>query len=248
MDGRSRGNLITATAIYVLGLLLILVSGCVREEFSLQMVQVFPTVVAAYTQRGDIGISEGLAIALSVGKIESDREYGVTVRSPESSILWETLATVVKDTQVPYLGVVDFVLAPGFPLPDGEWRVELSHTDGRVLHSGFTMSHNAPHTEVLNRADLVIPGFFWETQENGDLSLRLSLLSENSGYDSAKEIWHVQLLDSTGMLIASMESSLGLLDTSGLSQDPANQRIAMAVCFRYDESAGCLLIGRTIFD
>lgn len=248
MYGRSRGNLITATAICVLGLLLILVSGCVREEFSLQMVQVFPSVVATYTQRGDIGISEGLAIALSVGKIESDREYGVTVRSPESSILWETLATAVKDTPVPYLGVVDFVLAPGFPLPDGEWRVELSHTDGRVLQSGFTLSHNPLQIAVLNRADLVIPGFFWEKQENGNLSLRLSLLSENSGYDSAEDIWHVQLLDSTGMLIASMESSLGPLDTNGLSQDPVNQRIAMAVCFRYDESAGCLLIGRTIFD
>ena len=222
----------------------IMVSGCSREDFSVQRVDAFPTIIVTYALDGSLAIGEGLSVAV----LPSSRgisDYFITIVPPNQHFRWESQAVAFDVGGVGYLGVPDLVLPAGFPLPEGTWGLELLHADGRVIEHGFQINRNAQHRAIITQPELWIPRFFWEESADKKLIPTIGIPSDSSEQRSLQETWNIQFLDAYGTILHSLRAKEGPLALTGVLLQEIGRNAVRVVTSRYDDSSGCLLIGQS---
>ncbi len=223
----------------------IMMSGCSREEFSIQRVDAFPTIIATYAFDSSLTISEGLSLAvLPVSRGSGD--YFVTVVSPSQDWSWESQAVIVAVDGIEYLGVPDLILPSGFPFPEGLWALQLLHADGRVIEHSFQILRNAQHRAIVGQSELWIPRVFWSGSSDERLILTMEIPADSLEKRSLQDMWNIQFLDANGAVVTTIRAQEGILASRQVSLAELKRKAVKAVCSRYDDSSGCLLIGLSI--
>lgn len=223
-------------------------SGCSREEFGLQRVEVYPLMVHQYEVSSSSRALEGLSLAI-LPVLRETSEYSASILAPSGGLRWEQTLFPFDVNGLAYLGFPDLILPEGFSLPQGVWEVELLHSDGRRAAGKFTLEDNALVRTVRKEPQLWIPQFFWERDPSSSETWQLFMRTTSSGSEERplQEMWEIHCIDATGMVLSKMNAKEGRVTSSQIADSTLKANTVVIKCFRYDATIGCMLIGFTNF-
>jgi len=220
--------------------LLVLVAGCSRDEFSVTNVSMIPLVVATHGDSVRSTLSEGYMLAISAGPLASEDQYQVSVKSPSGSYSWEFFAQPMDVGGAMLLGKSDLLYPPDIPLESGTWQVEVFLSDGRRFVEVLQFARSE---DLFAPASMEIASMRpaeWATDGNGHQMLY------GVDPDSGKN-WTYAFYDSAGILLHTLESASMENSDSKLSDTGIREKTASIIASRFDATSGLYHVVRTLF-
>ncbi len=233
------GRKLLCCAMVLSAVLLILVAGCSRDEFSVTNVSMIPMVVATHGDVVRSTLSEGFMLAISAGPLASEDQYQVSVKSPDGTYSWEFFAQPMDVGGAMLLGKSDLLYPPDIPLDSGTWQVEVFLSDGRRFEEELQFVRSEDLFAPASMEIASLKPAEWAIDGNGHQVLY--------GVDSdSGENWTYTFYDSAGGLLHTMESPLMEISDSKFADNGIREKTASIIASRYDANSGLFYVVRTL--
>ena len=234
------GRKLLYSAVLLSAVLLILVAGCSRDEFSVTKVSMIPMIVATHGDNVRSTLSEGFMLAISAGPLAAEDQYQVSVKSPGGSYSWEFFAQPMDVGGALLLGKSDLLYPPDIPLESGNWQVEVFLSDGRRFEEALQFVRSEDLIAPVSMGIASMRPAEWATDGNGHQVLY--------GVDpDSDENWTYTFYDSAGILLHTLESPLMEISDGKFSDTGIQEKTASIIASRFDANLGLFYVVRTLF-
>lgn len=234
------GTYLLRWTLLLVAVLVVLVAGCSRNEFTVTDVTMIPMVVATHGNGVRSTLSEGFMLAISAGPLEDEDQYQVSVTSPDGTYAWEFFAQTMEVGTATLLGKSDLLYPPDIPLESGTWQVEVFLSDGQRIEQQLRFVRSEKQFAQASMKIASLMPTEWATDSNGQHVLY--------GVDpDSGENWTYAFYDAAGILLHTLESQLMEISDSMFAESGIREKTASIIASHFDSDSGMFYVVRTLY-
>ena len=215
--------------IVLLTSLVLLISGCERQELSIIAVETTPIASVTTLVSSESIVCEGLMILVQIDDLKSAETFQVAVQSPDQQFRWEHMVPVHNEDHRAVLPLPALLLPVDTTVPTGTWEIEVYSSDGKRLAETFTVVRSPLSWNQSYLALGFLDPIQWVSDEQNSWKL--------NGLASG---WNYRLFSSAGEPVYTIEDPQAPELTTGALRDQAYSIIGLT----YDEKSNMYLMIR----